>query len=767
VASFFISLLVSVKGRPGLLRASALVLAAFSLGAGWAVWHSGDRLAERLPAHLEGQRLAVSGYVCDLPVRGNFNSIRFSFCVTGWPGLSENTDNTSSLPSLLRLSWYGYKSPDLPARLLQLEVVLKRPHGSLNLAGFRYEDWLFRNGYRATGTVKAGTYDPNVPCHWRCQYHWLHAGLVGWVTKQFSGTEHFPLIASLLVGYRGNLSPSDWDTLKATGTIHLVAISGLHLGLIALGAGLLCRWLLLLVPGKGGSESQRRRTIFLVVAVCCVFYALAAGFTVPTRRALVMVIVGGWSILCAHQAPVWRALTIALGVVLLTDPFAPLDQGFWLSFAAVAILVCVFAGRTGQYGWLASLAVAQCAIFAGLWPVLGVFDQQQPVAGAVANLFAIPWVSFVVMPVLITGGLLTALLPSLSGLVGQACDGVLSPLWMVLSRLADYPFPAMTPPPSELAALAALVVAVIVVPVGRFRLVAVMIMAMWAAMAVSQGQAQNPSVGSPRLDVMDVGQGLSVLIRDGTEVLLYDTGPAVPGVFSAVESVLLPNLRAWGVRRIDTLVVSHADSDHSGGLALLVGSLPVGRIVSGEPEAIRKALEGTASPPVFPCMNSWESLSRLSIHYWQAPDATEGNGASCVIQVQHPASGTEWILPGDITRKQEKLYLAHQHLSVSPATRVIIAPHHGSNTSSSASWVKALMPDMVIYSAGYRHRFGHPHPDVTARYRQVGARQLNTACSGQLAMSVKDGRLTIAEMRQTSPFWIKGKGLARDECQVP
>src|SRR5699024_4222015 len=196
-------------------------------------------------------------------------------------------------------------------------------------------------------------------------------------------------------------------------------------------------------------------------------------------------------------------------------------------------------------------------------------------------------------PVLITGGLLTALVPSVSGFAGQVSDAVLNPLWSGLGWLADYPFPDISPSSAELSALAVVVLGVFVLPLSRFRLVAVMVIVAWVGLEVSRNQRLNPWVDSPQVDVLDVGQGLSVLVRDGREVLLYDTGPAVPGVFSAVESVLLPNLRAWGIQRIDTLVVSHADSDHSGGLALLVRSVDIGRIIAGEPEAIRDKLGGS------------------------------------------------------------------------------------------------------------------------------------------------------------------------------
>jgi competence protein ComEC len=264
-----------------------------------------------------------------------------------------------------------------------------------------------------------------------------------------------------------------------------------------------------------------------------------------------------------------------------------------------------------------------------------------------------------------------------------------------------------------------------------------------------------------------VGQGLSVLIRDGHEALVYDTGPAVPGVFSAVESTLLPNLAAEGIRRIDTLLISHADSDHAGGVAELTQKIEVGQVIAGEPVAVRQQV---ADLPVSGCKRSNQKLGGLILEFWQGKGATEGNDASCVLRIYHPESGTEWLLPGDITDQMEARYLAYladREDLQAPVTRVLVAPHHGSKTSSSEAWVRALKPDQVIYTAGYRHRYGHPHPTVTARYAAIGAVSFNTACSGSMVMTIEDNRLVLKEMRHGTPFWIGGPGLARDQCKIP
>lgn len=742
----------------------------FAFGMIWVGLWAQERLEQRLPEELEGTGVQVSGYVCDLPVTGSFSSIRFSFCVTRWQVHSLTPKVRRSLPGKLRLAWYNQPGGALPDHRLRLEVVLKRPHGTLNSEGFRYEDWLFRKGYRATGSVRSATVDASVFCGVVCQYHRIHARLAYWVDEQFSGARHHPLIASLLIGNRGHLSSEHWDVLKATGTIHLVAISGLHLGLVALAAGGVARRLLLMVPSYWLGEHSVRLVVFFVVLVCCLIYALAAGFSIPTQRALIMVAVGSWVLLKARQVPVWHSLVLALGTVLMLDPFAPLDQGFWLSFGAVSVLIFVFAGRLGRAGWLASLCVAQGVVFAGLWPILEVVGQGQPVAGLLANVVAIPWVSLVVMPAIIIGGLLVALLPGLSGLVVPLLDTVLGCMWSALEWVAGITWPDLSGEPAELALLALLVLLIATVPFRGFRLTGSSVLLIWAVVTILPRGVTNPRISVPEIRVWDVGQGLSAMIRAGDEVWLYDTGPEVKGVFSSAESVLLPNLRALGIRRIDTLVVSHADNDHSGGLGLLVNELDIGRIITGEPDAIRDKLQPGLKVNIQSCAGEGVLADELSLSLWQATGDFEGNDASCVLTVWQPGVGVEWVFPGDISARVETLYLQALGDAVPnnmPRERVVVAPHHGSQTSSSEAWVDGLGPQWVIYTAGYLHRYGHPHKMVTGRYRDAGAKALSTACSGSLTMKVVDDTLEINEARHSAPFWVSGAGLARGQCEIP
>lgn len=759
ISAMVIPILGSVLVNSPVSRAVAIVVAAGAAGMLWAVWHADTRQQAILPADLEGELLEVSGYICGVPATGSFGSVRFAFCVDQWQLPAQlATADLQPLPHKLRLAWYGEAATTRIPQRLRLKVVLKRPHGSVNPLGFRYESWLFRKGFGATGTIRDLGSDSRSDCGLGCRYHRWRNNLVNVVSERLSEARHFPLITSLMIGYRGHMEPRHWEVLKATGTIHLVAISGLHLGLIAAGAGFVCRRLLLCLPQRLVSPGRQRAYVFIAVALASLAYALAAGFSVPTRRALIMVIIAGWCLLGARKTGAFTGLLGALVLVLVSDPFSPLDQGFWLSFGAVSVLVLLFSLRLRQAGWLQGLVLAQLAVFAALWPILEVLGQSQVVVGFVANLFAIPWVSLVVMPVLVLGALVMAIFPFLDDIVIKAFDLVFGVLWQGLYRLADVDVALPAPGLPALVVMVVVVMVALVVPFRGFRLATACLAVLWVTVSVvksSSTDTANSPVNHPELRVWDVGQGLSVMVRDQDRVLVYDTGPELDGVYSAVDSVLIPNLRALGVRRIDTLVISHGDSDHAGGLPLLFEHFEVGQVVTGEPERVAGIIHDRSGEAIESCARQGaRTMGSLQLSFWRSPVKAGGNDASCVLTIRFAPGDVEVVLPGDIPRHVESEFIADRGPE-SPAFSIVLAPHHGSKTSSSKPWITQMAPDIAVFSAGYRHRFGHPHPDVVERYRSAGSRLLNTATSGALLLEMRPGRVSVSEARAQTPFWIR------------
>lgn len=714
------------------------------LGLAWAALACQSLLGDRLEPEREGRELRVQGYLCDAPSTGAWGSVRFSMCLTG--------ERQGGVPRKIRLSWYGDDATlNLPSPMMAT-VVLKRPHGAVNPGGFRYETWLFRQGYGATGTVRGIVAAPQSSCGIRCHYHRWRQQLVLGGREALNGMEHSALAMSLLAGYRGDLTNQQWKVLDATGTIHLVAISGLHLGLVAALAAFSLRWVALRVPRKPWSPRCLQQWVWTGVAILAGGYALMAGFTVPTRRALVMVVVAGWLIFKGRLASPWQGWLLALGAILALDPLSPLDQGFWLSFCAVAVLILVFRHRKQVPGVIMSLVVAQAAVFAGLWPVLSVLDQGAAWAGLIANIIAIPMLSLVVMPVLVVGGLVLLLVPGDNGgWVGMVFDGVLGALWWILETLG-----AVALPSGRITVMVALVIAGVVllalwVPDRTFR---------WATMGVvltgviGLGLPADPRwQADPQLWVWDVGQGLSVLLHHQGEVLLYDTGPESASGYSAVSDVLLPSFERIGVHTVGTLVVSHGDQDHAGGLnALLQHSRPR-RIISGEPERLDLA----AGHRVQSCRNHDPiTVGEVEVFFWQAgqADPDEANDRSCVVLLRH--RNQQVLLPGDISVAGERQMLSGWSVATAGGYELtLVAPHHGSKTSSGPGFVNQLSPERVIFTAGYRHRYGHPHPDVVARYRAIGGDMFNTATAGALRLDFTPEGIRLLQWRERAPFWIR------------
>ncbi|WP_227500240.1 DNA internalization-related competence protein ComEC/Rec2 [Marinobacter nanhaiticus] len=738
-------------------RYPAFALCCLLGGLLWASWSASERLLVQLPATSDSSVRAVAGYRCSLVSPGAYDSLRFDFCITRWLDTKSSVTSqrhtmptpSQGLPTRLRLALYGAdKKLDLPLRL-HMRVRLKPPHGSINPQGFRYETWLFRHGFGATGSVQEWQAAPDVECGLHCYFHQWREQVARSLGKAYGKLDAYPMMEALLLGERRYLDADDWAVFRATGTSHLIAISGLHIGLVGLFSGWLASRLLARVPRGVLMSRGRRRGVVVVSLSACLCYALLAGFTVPTQRALVMAAVAAAVYLRSRLSGYWTAWLVALGCVLALDPFAPLDGGFWLSFGAVACLILLFSGRLDAPGPVKTLLQAQAAATAGLLPVLMGLGLPAAAMGWMVNLLAIPLMSFLLLPLLFVLTPLGLISDPLLHIVAPILDAVLSGFLQGLAWFARVSPEGFRMGMAEAAVLAAAVIACLF-PVGR--------MTRWAlasvSIAVLVGQwglkSGNATVSHPELWVWDVGQGLSVLYREGDQVLVYDTGPGSPSGYSAVDSVLRPNLRGLGVEFINTLLISHGDADHASGLGSLLDHMKVGQLVTGEPTRLPAVrAQGIGFDP---CRaGTLDSAGAIRMELWQAPGAGAGNSRSCVLRIFK--GDVEIVLPGDITGDEERLWLADHRLE-QDVYRILVAPHHGSKTSSSENWVTALAPDVVIFSAGYRHPYGHPADVVQSRYRVAGAALYNTATSGAVHVELLGEGVRVSPTRADAPFWI-------------
>lgn len=714
---FWLLALLPVVGLM-LLPYRSYPIALFLFGFTWscvsAQWAQDQRLAHALDA----RTLWLQGQVVGLPEVSE-GVVRFQ--------LQRPVSRRAVLPERLRLSWYG--GPVLQAgQTWRLAVRLKRPHGLVNPQAFDYEAWLLAQRVGASGTVKAGEliYPASGTGAWRDR---LRQHLLATPAHGRAGA-----LAALVLGDGSGLSTADWRVLQDTGTVHLMVISGQHIGLLA-------TLLYGLVAGLARLGWWPRHWPWLPCASALAFtgalaYGLLAGFEVPVQRACVMVgLVLLWRWRFRHLG-VGLPVLLALLAVLLVEPLASLQPGFWLSFGAVLLLVLIFSGRLGAWSWWRTLLRAQWGVAIGLLPLLLALGLPVSASGPLANLIAVPVVGLLVVPLALLGTLLLAL-PSLGPALLEIAGWVLDLLFELLARLAMW-LPAWLP--SALPFWAWLLVAmgalVLLLPAAlpMRSLGAVLLLPLLFS------PQQRPEYGRAEVWMLDVGQGLAVLVRTQGHDLLYDAGPRF-GEFDTGERVVLPSLRALDVRRLDLLLLSHADNDHAGGAVAIARGLPVRRVLSGEPDKLSRSLRADA------CGREHWQWDGVHFTTWQWPGAANGNQASCVLRIE--ANGERLWLTGDIDSHAERALL---NSGLDMPAQWLLAPHHGSLSSSSAALLAQVAPEAVLISRGAHNAFGHPHAAVLARYRAQDTRLYDNVLHG--AVRIRLGAFEPAQgLREHARFW--------------
>jgi competence protein ComEC len=709
-----------------LVASALLVLAAAALGFVWAAGFAHLRLAEELPAAIEGRDIELSGVVAGLP-QALERGVRFEFDVE---------DAGTGVPSRISLAWY--RSPDavddeasplIPVRAgerWRFTVRLKRPHGNLNPHGFDYEAWLFERGIRATGYVRPRSAERIDARVWRPGYavEMLREHIRDRFRAALPDASHAGILIALAIGDQHSIDAELWQTFARTGITHLMSISGLHVTMFAGLFHALTNWLWrrsarlpLRLP------AQHAAAIGGLFAAFC--YCLLAGFAVPAQRTLYMLAVVALARLARREIATSRVLLLALLLVLLLDPWAVLAAGFWLSFGAVALLFHIGGGRLGPAHWLLEWGRAQWAVTLGMLPALLALFQQFSLVSPLANAVAIPVVSFIVTPLALAGAL-----PFLDPLLSLA-HLVTGWLMVFIDWLAALPLAiwqqAAPPAWAVLLALAG----------GIWLLLPRGFPARWlgllAFLPLLTAVPPRPAVGTAEVTVLDVGQGLAIHVQTSAHDLLFDAGPAFSAEADSGNRIIAPYLRAMGVRGLDVLVISHADKDHEGGAASVLAALPVAVLKASLP--FEHAL--SAQPvPQQPCVEGdswiWDGVRFDMLHPGAEALSRKTNDVSCVLRVT--AGGKSMLLTSDIEAVSEAVLLKRHPADL--AADVMTAPHHGSRTSSTSGFIAAVAARDVIFPVGYRNRFGHPKEDVVARYVEAGARLHRTDADGAVRVGL-------------------------------
>ncbi|KAF1041787.1 MAG: ComE operon protein 3 [Herbaspirillum frisingense] len=780
------------------LRVPLLMTCGAWLGFLWAASFAHYYLDQELPAAWEGRDVTVIGTVANLPAH-NEQGMRFRFDVEQ---VVLQGAIKPPVPPRIALAWYGHQRfqapaeegeqaaparqalPNLqPGARWKLTVRLKRPHGNANPDGFDYEVWLLQDDVRATGYVVGAPAAASAPVSASNrridEFVWTPSHAIeyarGWVRDRiFSalpGEPYAAVVAALVMGDQRGISQSDWTIFNRTGIGHLMAISGLHITMLAALCGGLASWLWrrsfftraqlpLLLPAQ--------KVAVLAGMLAAFVYVLLAGFGVPAQRTLYMLIVVGIAFWRGRIMRVSVVLCLALALVLLLDPWSLLWPGFWLSFGAVGLLLYGTVGRmqpkyameaAARTRWWQKLGLgmkegarAQYIVTLGLVPLTMLLFGQYSLVSPIANAVAIPLVGLVITPLSLLGSLLPAFLAQY---VLQAPHQLLAWLAEFLRWLNALPFAVWeTPLPSWWMFLLALGGTLLMLAprgwparwLGLFG---------WLPLVLNAPTV--PAEGSMRVTAFDVGQGMALLVETPSHRLLYDTGPSLTPESDGATRVILPYLRARGIDRLDRVVISHNDNDHSGGALSLFKNIQIGSVYS--------SLSATspivrAAPAHQRCMAgqswNWDGIGFTMLH--PAPTSYESdkwrpNARSCVLKVQIGRQSV--LLAGDIEAVQED-ELLHGPMAEQLPSTVLLAPHHGSGTSSTEPFLRAVRPELGVFQVGYRNRFNHPKPEVYERYQRLGIRRLRTDESGAIIMTLGD-QLEAESYRQAHPRYWYGR----------
>lgn len=814
---------ILIENRHLKMSFAALIdaIVAFIIAAVYAQTIAQTQLDSRLPHQFDGVDVRITGTVLGLVEQRKLDNNyrkqnfyqRFLFKVDDFDNIDEarhnnkdkkalkdlNTNNSQYQPRIIQINNYDYL-PIKSGQQWQLTLRLKKPRSNSNPGSFDYLRYLLSQRIDATAYIRPNT-DSQLINQGRAQWaSHIRAARAEALTTPLSRLKNAGLLKALLLGDRSDLTGHDRILLQRTGTSHLLAISGLHISVAALFAALLAKGFLWLLP-KLMHYSAR----VIIIAIACLpiatFYAVVAGFSLSTQRALIMLSCFLFIVILRRQTHLLQTLCLSALIMVVIDPLAVLSAGFWFSFSAVAILL--WASRAMHFHkthgdshtlqlplWgriisslkekFALFLFAQLAIFIAMPLVLSMFTGQSSLITPLANLLAIPIISFAVVPAGIAGLLCSYLSPTIAEFFLVLADFFLGWILLLLQLLEDVAsylrhkpinihLVSYQPPFSPV--IFCLVFVSIIILLSRRSLPAygaaiivwLVVFNPFGLFVKSSQSALKP--GDLLITQLDVGQGTALLLSLGKGIgagdlktvtepkssqyhLLYDTGPKFSSSSHAANRIIEPYLALMGINKIDTAIVSHGDSDHSGGAQYLFEYGNIKAWLLGGSARI----QGHAAPKKCHAGQSWqvngfdfEILHPAAV--WSKSDSglnnrkklANENDQSCVLSVrQTNAERALVLLTGDISQTVERQLVDAERAKL--AADVLLVPHHGSGSSSSPSLLAAVQPLTALISAGYRNRYHHPHPDVLERYRNRGISTYRSDQLGAIQMLYRNGK---------------------------
>ncbi len=758
---------------------------AFGLGFCWGGLIAHYHMREVLPSSLEARDIVIVGAVNSLPSR-TVQGTRFQFAVERYRLAASDTENADinldTLPKQLSLAWFS--TPDnrglvpsiKPGQRWHLVVRLKRVHGNANPHGLDYEVWMLEQGVRATGTVRTNnSVESKEENQLLDEFVWSPGHVLErtrfWLRERiFNALPSAPyvgVLSALVVGDQREISASDWNIFNRTGVGHLISISGLHITMIA---GIFAGLMHYLWRHSFFTRAQlplwmpAPKIAALAGLLAASLYVALAGFGVPAQRTLWMLLVFAIAVWSGRPVSNTNILCLALGIVVVIDPWAVLSPGFYLSFGAVAVLLYASVGRSELASessmpdgvWpkivtqLRMAARLQYAITLGLVPLTLLLFSQISVVGPVANALAIPLISFVVTPLALIASVLPTPLAEFCLAIAHA---VVAFLAHILEYLSASPIAIwQRPVPTWWMFLLAVVGLVwLLAPRG----IPLRFFGGICCLPMLIQPAQRPEKDSMQVTVFDIGQGAAVLIETNQHRLLYDTGPGLSLDSNSGTRILLPYLQARGISHLDRLVLSHSDNDHVGGASSILRNIDVDQLLSSLAEDHALSSQANNSQR---CVAGqewvWDGVHFEMLHpvpVIYTSDKWKPNALSCTLKISTKSHSL--LLAGDIEAIQEDQLV--NRISQKLKSDVLLAPHHGSGTSSTATFLQTVAPRIALFQVGYLNRYHHPKPEVMQRYHDFGIKPLRTDTSGAITLQFGDA-LNVSEYRvDHARYWYK------------